>query len=114
MMQTSAKFLLITSDLLKTAQDAVSSNPELHHVKIIVVGEAGHSPTSNNIPFGELLRDRGDAFPSAAQRQQIVSDPSSHVAILPFSSGTTGLPKGVQLTHLNLVANIGQVGHIFG
>lgn len=30
------------------------------------------------------------------------------VAILPFSSGTTGLPKGVQMRHSSLVANIHQ------
>jgi acyl-CoA synthetase (AMP-forming)/AMP-acid ligase II len=34
-------------------------------------------------------------------------DPAT-VAVLPFSSGTTGLPKGVLLTHRNLVANIEQ------
>lgn len=32
-------------------------------------------------------------------------DPNS-VAVIPFSSGTTGKPKGVQLTHRNLVSNI--------
>jgi acyl-CoA synthetase (AMP-forming)/AMP-acid ligase II len=31
------------------------------------------------------------------------------VAALPYSSGTTGLPKGVMLTHRNLVANLLQV-----
>ena len=30
------------------------------------------------------------------------------VAALPYSSGTTGLPKGVMLTHRNLVANVAQ------
>ncbi|MEL4155579.1 AMP-binding protein [Corynebacterium bovis] len=35
-------------------------------------------------------------------------DPATHLAALPYSSGTTGLPKGVRLTHRNLVANIAQ------
>ncbi len=34
---------------------------------------------------------------------------TGHVAVLPYSSGTTGLPKGVMLTHRNLVVNIDQV-----
>ena len=36
-------------------------------------------------------------------------DPASDIAYLPYSSGTTGLPKGVMLTHANLVANCHQV-----
>ena len=35
-------------------------------------------------------------------------DFENDVALLPYSSGTTGLPKGVQLTHKNLVGNITQ------
>ena len=33
------------------------------------------------------------------------------MAQLPYSSGTTGLPKGVILTHRNLVANMVQMSH---
>lgn len=31
------------------------------------------------------------------------------VALIPFSSGTTGLPKGVELTHSNLTAQLSQI-----
>ena len=35
----------------------------------------------------------------------------SDIALLPYSSGTTGLPKGVQLSHRNIVANLCQNQH---
>mgnify|MGYP003332168088 FL=1 len=38
-------------------------------------------------------------------------NPVDDVVVLPYSSGTTGLPKGVMLTHHNLVANICQCDH---
>lgn len=53
-------------------------------------------------PFAGLLRSSSVAFPEPA------SAPEDTLAALPYSSGTTGLPKGVMLTHLNLVANVNQ------
>ncbi|BBY16805.1 4-coumarate--CoA ligase family protein [Mycolicibacterium litorale] len=41
-------------------------------------------------------------------------DPATHLAVLPYSSGTTGNPKGVMLTHRNLVANVAQIRPIQG
>jgi 4-coumarate--CoA ligase len=46
--------------------------------------------------------------------EQVPVDPATHVVALPYSSGTTGLPKGVMLTHRNLVANVSQVGDTMG
>ncbi len=49
-----------------------------------------------------------------AQDIQTPVDLDNHVVVLPYSSGTTGLPKGVMLTHRNLVVNIDQTLAAFG
>ena len=42
---------------------------------------------------------------SAKEFHSTVSSPDD-VFVLPYSSGTSGLPKGVQLTHKNIVSNL--------
>ena len=40
---------------------------------------------------------------------EVAIDPEVDLAALPYSSGTTGLTKGVMLSHFNLVSNVQQL-----
>jgi acyl-CoA synthetase (AMP-forming)/AMP-acid ligase II len=50
-----------------------------------------------------------DLLAQGAPAPNIDFDPATHLAALPYSSGTTANPKGVKLTHRNLVANVAQI-----
>lgn len=72
-------------------------------IKIVCVRQtADESLPVGAIDFAELSRIDGVHFADLQQSERC--DPNA-VAILPFSSGTTGLPKGVMLSHNNITTN---------
>ncbi|MEE2815794.1 MAG: AMP-binding protein, partial [Actinomycetota bacterium] len=90
-----AEWLVTVSPLLAGARAAATQRGIADDHLIVLDGAAGH-------PGLRDLLGEGHAAPDVS------FDPATHLAVLPYSSGTTGRPKGVMLTHRNLIANVAQ------
>ena len=90
-----AKFLLTVPALMDKAAEAARAAGVR---EIFVVGEAAGAT-----PFASLLEADPRDVPAVA------INPREDLVALPYSSGTTGVSKGVMLTHHNCVANLAQI-----
>ncbi|MBC7591600.1 MAG: AMP-binding protein [Salinibacterium sp.] len=90
-----ASFLFTISPMLPQAEVAAKEvGIDAEHL-IVIDGAEGHPS----------LRD---LVAQQAAPPEVSFDPATHIAVLPYSSGTTGKAKGVMLSHTNLVANVQQ------
>jgi len=92
-----AVFLITDSPLLEGV--SLTGLPALRRVFITRT----QNDRSGCEDFATLLRPTSAKFPQSLQ------SPQETIAALPYSSGTTGLPKGVMLSHYNLVSNVYQI-----
>jgi acyl-CoA synthetase (AMP-forming)/AMP-acid ligase II len=89
-----ARFLItVPAFIEKARQSAGAALIE----ELFVFGEADGAT-----PFNSLYAGNGTS-------PVVPINPREDLVALPYSSGTTGMPKGVMLTHHNLVANIRQM-----
>jgi long-chain acyl-CoA synthetase len=121
MIADSESDFLITADLriLTDKTDVLLRTTRLK--KLIVCGFAGSLPLPKNILFrlfknGDLGRVRyservlrfADLLKRGARPKPVAVDPLADIAVLQYTGGTTGTPKGAMLTHANVTANMRQ------
>ncbi|MFD5463386.1 4-coumarate--CoA ligase family protein [Kitasatospora sp. NPDC127059] len=100
---SAARWLITVSPFLPTALAAAellaAAGRPLAEI-IVLDGAEGHRS------LADLLAATGPAPEPAIA-------PGEDVAVLPYSSGTTGLPKGVMLTHRSIATNLAQTDALY-
>ncbi|MFW9991369.1 MAG: AMP-binding protein [Candidatus Odinarchaeota archaeon] len=61
-------------------------------------------PEMEEVPGAHLLEDLIEQH--GPEPPEVVINPKEDLALLPFTGGTTGVPKGTMLTHYNLTTNV--------
>ena len=90
-----ARFLITAGPFLDKAREAAADAGGIEEI-FTFDGAPGTTPFSALLESEEL--EKGPEI-----------DPATDLVALPYSSGTTGVCKGVMLTHRNLVANMAQI-----
>ncbi len=75
---------------------------------IVCMGEESEKPGREDGVgwFQDLLSDARRSVRKEGVSGRVEVDPEADLAFLVYSSGTTGLPKGVMLSHRNVVADL--------
>ncbi|MFD7134373.1 4-coumarate--CoA ligase family protein [Streptomyces sp. NPDC059894] len=92
---SAARWIVTVSPLLETARRAAELAGGVQEI-FVCDSAPGH-------------RSLIDMLASTAPEPRIDVDPAEDVAALPYSSGTTGVPKGVMLTHRQIATNLAQL-----
>lgn len=90
-----ARWIVTVSPLLDTARRAAELGGGVQEI-LVCDSAPGH-------------RSLVDMLASTAPEPSVGIDPAEDVAVLPYSSGTTGTPKGVMLTHRQIATNLAQL-----
>ena len=97
MVDCGAVALLVHESMLEVTEKAGRHGLDVR--QLVVIRPDSEEPSS----FWGLIES------STGRPPEFAINPKTDLAALPYSSGTTGLAKGVELTHYNLTSNIAQM-----
>ncbi len=94
-----AEVIVTEPAFLENVKKALGELPGVRHV-VLVDGEGSETDT---IPFSDLLGTEGEA--EEIRRSRAAVAPGDLLTLI-YTSGTTGPPKGVQITHDNIMSSV--------
>lgn len=71
--------------------------------------KSGELVSWKNSPHAGKIIAYDDLIANDGKPQPVSIDPDEDIAVLQYTGGTTGTPKGAMLTHTNLIANVEQM-----
>lgn len=98
----SPRFVFCTPESVKMMENAIAENGLTS--EIIVFGN-----TTKYTSFSEFVQETG----TEDQFEPVIVDDLFETAVIFFSSGTTGLPKGICTTHYGLLVQNEFLGYVF-
>jgi long-chain acyl-CoA synthetase len=83
---------------LAQAGAAAFAESPCEHLVVMTTDPSASSPVEGALTFGQVVQQHAGAF-------ELVPRDAHDTAVILYTSGTTGKPKGAELTHLNMVMN---------
>lgn len=119
-----AYFGVLRAGLVAVPLNTAYTSPELDHQILdsqasLVVTDVEHAPLLDALPTDQVVvvggaTDSWEDLLAAGEGRTVEGEPvgGEDLAVLLYTSGTTGVPRGAMLTHRALLANLEQLGRI--